>query len=55
MYVREVNGVKLFLDNMPGQGTLIKSEAQITAEYRNVGLDVARPLSDVDAGRLRMT
>jgi len=37
---------------MPGQGTLIKNEAQITAEYRNVGLDVARPLSDVDAGRL---
>jgi len=52
MYVREVNGVKLFLDNMPGQGTRIKSEAQITAEYQNVGLDVARPLSDIDAGRL---
>jgi hypothetical protein len=52
LYVREVNGVKLFLDNMPGQGTRIKSETQIAAEYRNVGLDVARPLSDVDAGLL---
>lgn len=52
MLVRDVRGVKLFLDNMPGQGTRIKTEAQITAEYANVGLDVARPLSPFDADLL---
>jgi len=52
MLVKEVDGVKLFLDNMPGQGTRIKTEAQVTAEYANVGLDVARPLSRFDADLL---
>ncbi|MEN6560779.1 MAG: hypothetical protein ABFD52_08405 [Acidobacteriota bacterium] len=52
MLVRDVRGVKLFLDNMPGQGTRIKTEAQVTAEYANVGMDVARPLSRFDADLL---
>jgi hypothetical protein len=52
MLAREVGGVKLFLDNMPGQGTLIKTEARIEAEYADVGLDVARPLSPFDADLL---
>jgi len=52
MFVREVKGVKLFLDNMPGQGTLIKTEARIMAEYGSQGLDVARPLSALDADKL---
>lgn len=52
MLAKEVDGVKLFLDNMPGQGTRIKTEAQVTAEYANVGLDVARPLSRFDADLL---
>ncbi len=52
MFVREVKGVKLFLDNMPGQGTRIKTEAQIMAEYGSQGLDVAVPLSAIDADAL---
>lgn len=52
LFVKEVDGVKLFLDNMPGQGTRIKTEAQIAAEYSGLAMDVARPLSAVDAGRL---
>lgn len=52
MFVREVKGVKLFLDNMPGQGTRIKTEAQIMADYGTLGLDVARPLSAFDADLL---
>ena len=52
MCVREVKGVKLFLDNMPGQGTRIKTEDQILAEYRSLGMDVAQPLSAFDADKL---
>ncbi len=52
MLVREVKGVKLFLDNMPGQGTRIKTEAQITAEYDGLDFDVARPLSKFDTDLL---
>jgi hypothetical protein len=52
MFVREVKGVKLFLDNMPGQGTRIKTEALIMAEYGTLSMDVARPLSEFDADHL---
>ena len=52
MCVREVKGVKLFLDNMPGQGTRIKTEDQILAEYGSLDMDVARPLSAFDADKL---
>lgn len=52
LFVKEVAGVKLFLDNMPGQGTRVKTEAQIMAEYGSYGLDVARPLGAVDADKL---
>jgi hypothetical protein len=51
MFVKEVKGVRLFLDNMPGQGTRIKTEDQITAEYPE-DLDVAIPLSALDADKL---
>lgn len=52
MCVREVKGVKLFLDNMPGQGTRIKTGDQILAEYGSLGMDVAQPLSAFDADKL---
>ena len=52
MCVREVGGVKLFLDNMPGQGTRIKTGDQILAEYGSLGMDVAQPLSAFDADKL---
>jgi hypothetical protein len=52
MCVREVKGVKLFLDNMPGQGTRIKTEDQILTEYGSLGMDVAQPLSAFDADKL---
>ena len=52
LFVREVNGVKLFLDNMPGQGTRVKTEAQIMAEYGSYDFDVAQPLGKVDADKL---
>jgi len=51
MFVKEVKGVKLFLDNMPGQGTRIKTEGQIIAEYPE-DMDVAMPLSAFDADKL---
>ena len=52
LFVKEVEGVKLFLDNMPGQGTRVKTEAQIEAEYAGLRMDVARPLSAFDADLL---
>jgi hypothetical protein len=52
MCVREIDGVKLFLDNMPRQGTRIKTEDQILAEYGSLGMDVAQPLSAFDADKL---
>jgi len=52
LFVKEVNGVKLFLDNMPGEGTLVKSEAQILSQYGLYDFDVARPLGEFDAADL---
>jgi hypothetical protein len=52
LFVKEVDGVKLFLDNMPGQGTHVKTEAQIEAEYAGLKMDVARPISAFDADLL---
>lgn len=52
LFVKEVNGVKLFLDNMPSQGTLVKTETQILAEYGSYHLDVAQPVGDIDAENL---
>lgn len=52
LFVKEVDGVKLFLDNMPGQGTRVKTEAQIEAEYAGLEMDVARPVSAFDADLL---
>jgi len=52
MFVKEVKGVKLFLDNMPHEGTRIKTEAQIQAEYGMQDFDVARPVKKFDADDL---
>lgn len=60
LFVREVKGVKLFLDNNPGQGSRTKTEEQVLAEYAGRGMDVARPrgisvaqpVSKLDADKL---
>jgi hypothetical protein len=52
IYLREVKGVKLFLDNLPGEGPRIKTENEIKDEYWNCHIDVARPVSRPDADKL---
>jgi len=52
IFVREVKGVKLFLDNLPGEGPRIKTEDQIVDEYSGLHIDVAMPLNKLDANGL---
>jgi len=52
IYLREVKGVKLFQDNLPGEGFRIKTEDQITEQYAGRYLDVAHPLNKVGANSL---
>ena len=42
LYLKEVNGKKLFLDNQPGQGPRIISEEEFLRLYGNRGADVAK-------------
>jgi hypothetical protein len=41
-YLKEVNGKKIFLDNMPGEGPKIKTEDQIHREYDSRDASVAK-------------
>ncbi len=41
-YLKEVNGKKIFLDNMPGEGPKIKNEDQIHREYDSRDASVAK-------------
>jgi len=41
-YLKEVNGKKIFLDNMPGEGPKIKTEDQIHREYDSRDATVAK-------------
>lgn len=59
-YLKEVNGKKIFLDNMPGEGPKIKTEEQIHREYDSRDASVAKsaingvaqPLKPDEAQRL---
>jgi hypothetical protein len=48
IFLKEVKGVKLFLDNLPGEGPRIKTEDAIIKEYGARAIDIAQPLSKVD-------
>jgi hypothetical protein len=52
IYLKTVNGKKLFLDNLPNEGPLIKNEDQILKEYGKSSMDVAQPLSEPDGDKL---
>ncbi len=43
IYLKEVNGVRFFLDNLPGEGPRIKTDDEIIEEYGARAIDVARP------------
>jgi len=42
-YLKEINGQKFFLDNLPFEGPTIISEKQLDEKYRNRNMDVAKP------------
>ncbi len=48
IYLREVKGVRFFLDNLPGEGPRIKTEDEIAREYGGRAIDVAQPVSRLD-------
>ncbi len=60
IYLKEVKGVRFFLDNIPGEGPRIKTEDEIIKEYGERYIDVARarrpgvaqPVSKSDAEKL---
>ncbi len=52
IFLREVKGVKFFLDNLPGEGPRIKTGDQISEEYAGRTIDVAQPVSKVDGNML---
>jgi len=59
-YLKEVNGQKLFMDNVPFQGPTIISEKQLKEKYGNKNMDVAQlssfgvaqPLNEAEAEKL---
>jgi peptidoglycan hydrolase CwlO-like protein len=50
--LKTVNGTKLFLDDMPHEGPLIKTESQVLNEYGGLAMDVAQPLKKPDGDRM---
>jgi hypothetical protein len=52
MYLKTVNGHKLFLDDQLGQGPCIKTEEMVLKEYEGRSMDVAQPVAKVDADKL---
>ncbi|MCJ7524591.1 MAG: hypothetical protein MUP71_05115 [Candidatus Aminicenantes bacterium] len=52
LYLKEVKGMKYFLDNIPGEGPRIKTEDEIIDEYCTRPIDVARPLNKFDSDKL---
>jgi hypothetical protein len=60
LFLKDVNGTKLFLDNQAGEGPRIKTEEEILKEYgqrtmdvgQPAGLGVAQPLSRAEADKL---
>jgi hypothetical protein len=59
-YLKEVNGQKLFMDNVPFQGPTIISEKQLKEKYGNKNMDVAQlssfgvaqPLNEAESEKL---
>ena len=43
IFLKDVNGQKLFLDNQSGEGPRIKTEDEIVKEYKKRAMDVAQP------------
>ncbi|HEX3009701.1 MAG TPA: hypothetical protein VHO90_19000 [Bacteroidales bacterium] len=55
LYLKELNGKKLFLDNQPGEGPRIVPEDYILQKYGSRGVEVAKlaqPLNKEEADRL---
>ncbi len=52
MYLKTVNGQKLFLDDQLGQGPRIKTEEMVLREYAGRSMDVAQPVAKIDADKL---
>ncbi|MBN2400130.1 MAG: hypothetical protein JXI33_07295 [Candidatus Aminicenantes bacterium] len=52
IYLKEVKGVKLFLDDQLGEGPRIKTEDQVVERYGQRVIDVAQPLSRPDSDAL---
>ena len=52
IYLKEVKGVKLFLDDQLGEGPRIKTEDQVVERYGKRVIDVAQPLSRPDGDAL---
>jgi hypothetical protein len=52
MYLKTVNGQKLFLDDQLGEGPRIKTEEMILKEYAGRSMDVAHPIARIDADKL---
>ncbi|MCX5815185.1 MAG: hypothetical protein NTX75_02940 [Proteobacteria bacterium] len=52
VYLKEVNGKKLFLDHTPGGGAHVISEAEFLKTYSHRDALVAQPVKEVDAAKL---
>jgi hypothetical protein len=52
IYLKTVDGKKLFLDDQLGEGPRIKTEEMILREYAGRSMDVAQPVTKVDADSL---
>ena len=52
IYLKTVDGRKLFLDDQLGEGPRIKTEEMILKEYAGRSMDVAQPIARPDADRL---
>ncbi len=52
VYLKEVNGKKLFLDHTPGGGSCVISEAEFLKTYSHRDALVAQPVKEVDAAKL---
>jgi hypothetical protein len=52
MYLKTVNGQKLFLDDQLGEGPRIKTEEMVLKEYAGRSMDVAQPVAKPDGDKL---
>jgi hypothetical protein len=52
VYLKEVNGKKLFLDHTPGEGSRVISEGEFLKTYSHRDAQVAQPVKEVDAAKL---